>query len=127
MNGTEITNGFASAIAYDAPAKKSFVLIKSEYRLIKINLSSILYIEGMKDYIKIWIKEKPAPITTLQNLKEFESKLSQQDFIRVHKSYIVALAHIDYIARNEIMIGTYSIPVGDAFRSGLNGFIEAHS
>ena len=107
--------------------KRSFVLIKSEYRLIKINLADILFVEGMKDYVKIWLKDKAAPLTTLQNLKEFESRLPHTDFIRVHKSYIVALQHIDCIARNEIMMGTFSIPVGDAFRNGLNGFISKHS
>jgi DNA-binding LytR/AlgR family response regulator len=116
-----------SLLADNVQMQKSFVLIKSEYRLIKIKLADILFIAGMKDYIKIWIKDRPVPLTTLQNLKEFEKKLPGQDFIRVHKSYIVALQHIDCIARNEIMIGTYSIPVGDAFRNGLNGFIEAHS
>lgn len=127
MNPAIITNGLKPASSYEAPVKKTFVLIKSGYRLIKINLADILFIAGMKDYIKIWVKDKTAPLTTLQNLKEFEQKLPQQDFIRIHKSYIVALQHIDCIARNEIMIGTYSIPVGDAFRNGLNGFIEAHS
>ena len=107
--------------------QKNFVLIKSEYKLIKVKLADILFIAGMKDYIKIWLKEKSAPLTTLQNLKEFERKLPQHDFIRVHKSYIVSLQHIDCIARNEITIGSYSIPVGDAFRDGLNGFIAAHS
>ena len=107
--------------------KKNFVLIKSEYRLIKIDFSNILFVAGMKDYIKIWLKDKSTPVTTLQNLKEFERKLPAQDFIRVHKSYIVAFAHIDCIARNEIMIGSYSIPVGDAFRNGLNDFIHAYT
>ncbi|MBG9374853.1 LytTR family transcriptional regulator [Panacibacter sp. DH6] len=106
---------------------RDFVLIKSEYRLLKIRLADILFVEGMKDYVKIWLKDKNAPVTTLQNLKEFEAKLPADNFIRVHKSYIVALQHIDCIARNEIVIGNHSIPVGDAFRNGLNGFILSHS
>ena len=117
---------YTTADATNTQTKKTFVLIKSEYKLIKINLADILFIAGMKDYIKIWVKDRTAPLTTLQNLKEFEKKLPQQDFIRVHKSYIVAFQHIDCIARNEIMIGNYSIPVGDSFRSGLNGFIETY-
>lgn len=107
--------------------ERTFVLIKSEYRLVRINLADILFVEGMKDYVKIWLKDKNVPLTTLQNLKEFESKLPQSNFIRVHKSYIIALEHIDCIARNEIMIANHSIPVGDAFRNGLNSFISTHS
>jgi len=118
---------FYTSDVANTQTKKNFVLIKSEYKLIKINLADILFIAGMKDYIKIWVKDRTSPLTTLQNLKEFEKKLPQTDFIRVHKSYIVAFQHIDCIARNEIMIGNYSIPVGDSFRSGLNGFIETYS
>ena len=108
-------------------ARKNFILVKSEYKLIKTNLSDIFFIAGMKDYTQIYLKGKVTPLTTLQNLKEFEKKLPSEDFIRVHRSYIIAVQYIDCISRNEILIGNHSIPVGDAFRNSLNTFIEAYT
>lgn len=107
--------------------EKKYLLIKSEYKIIKINFDDILFIAGMKDYIRIHLKTRPTPVTTLQNLKDFEKKLPAMGFIRVHKSYIIAAQHIDCISRNEISIGNYSIPVGEAFRSELNKFISENS
>ena len=108
-------------------ARKNFILIKYEYKLIKTNLSDIFFIAGMKDYTQIYLKGKVTPLTTLQNLKEFEKKLPADDFVRVHRSYIIAVQYIDCISRNEILIGNHSIPVGDAFRNSLNVFIEAYT
>lgn len=106
---------------------KKFLLIKSEYKIIKINFDDILFIAGMKDYIRIHLKTRATPVTTLQNLKDFEKKLPATGFIRVHKSYIIAAQHIDCISRNEITIGSYSIPTGEAFRGELNKFISENS
>ncbi len=107
--------------------KKTYVLIKSQYKLIKISFDDILFIVGMKDYTRVHLRSRSVPLTTLQNLKEFEKKLPPQEFLRVHKSYIIAVNHIDCIARNEISIGNYSIPVGEAFRCNLNKFIAEYS
>ncbi|MEX6691149.1 LytTR family DNA-binding domain-containing protein [Danxiaibacter flavus] len=99
--------------------RRNFILIKSEYKLIKAWLDEIQYISAMKDYTQVFIAGKSTPITTLQNLKDFESKLPEADFIRVHRSFIIALHHIDCISRNEIGIGKHTIPIGDAYRDEL--------
>lgn len=106
---------------------RQFVFVKSEYKLVRVNIAEILFVEGMKDYVKIWYTGKRSPLTTLQNLKEFEAKLPEDHFIRVHKSYIVALDHVDCITRNEIVIGGHCIPVGNAYRKGVNSFINLFS
>ncbi|MFX8723718.1 LytTR family DNA-binding domain-containing protein, partial [Acinetobacter baumannii] len=69
--------------------KKAFLFVKSDYKLIKINLSDVLYMAGLRDYTRIFLKGRPSPLTTLQNLKEFETKLPDDDFIRIHRSYII--------------------------------------
>ena len=107
--------------------KREFLFIKSEYKLIKINLAEVLFLSGMRDYTQIYLKGKASPLTTLQNLKEFESKLPRDYFIRVHRSYIIALGQVDYISRNEINIGSHNIPIGNTFRPGLNEAIEKNS
>jgi len=107
--------------------KKDYIFIKSEYKLIKINLSDILYITGMKDYTQVFLKGKSSPLTTLQNLKEFEQKLPLYEFIRVHRSYIISLAHVECIARNEVSINGQHIPIGDAYRHQLETIIQKNS
>lgn len=107
--------------------KITYLFIKSDYKLIKINLSDILYLSGLKDYTQIYLKGKTSPLTTLQNLKEFESKLPADDFVRVHRSYIVAMKQISYISRNDIIINGVHIPIGNSFRAGLDEVIQKHS
>lgn len=104
-----------------------FVFIKSEYKLIKVNLSEILFLSGLRDYTQVFVKGKLSPYTTLQNLKDFETKLPENAFIRVHRSYIVSLQQIDAISRNEISIGTHAIPIGNAYRPFLDEMIVKNS
>lgn len=124
-----ITQNIETMLQYKTamPEKKDYVFIKSEYKLIKTNYSDILYISGMKDYTQVYVRGKLSPLTTLQNLKEFETKLPSDEFVRVHRSYIVSLRQVDVIARNEIMIGTNHIPIGDAYRQALDTIIERNS
>ena len=106
---------------------KKFVFVKSEYRIIKVRFEDILFCEGMKDYTQVYIKGKSDPILTLSNLKSFFSKLPSDEFIRVHRSYIVSISHIDSIARNEIYIGKKIIPVGDSFKNDFYQMIDSNS
>jgi DNA-binding LytR/AlgR family response regulator len=81
----------------------------------------------MKDYTQVYLKGKVDPILTLNNLKSFFNKLPGDEFIRVHRSYIVSLVHIDSIARNEIYIGKKIIPIGDSFKDNFYQIIEWNS
>ncbi len=108
-------------------SKRVFLFIKSEYKLIKINLHDVLFLSGLRDYTQIYLKGKTSPLTTLQNLKEFETKLPEDDFVRVHRSYIISLGQVDYISRNEISIGQYTIPIGNAYKQALDLMIEKNS
>ena len=106
--------------------KKEFLFIKSDYKLIRIDLPDVLFFSGLKDYTQIFLKGKKTPLTTLKNLKEFENKLSSE-FVRVHRSYIVAMNRIDYISKNEITIETYTIPIGNTYRKVLEDAIAQNS
>ncbi|MDY0781435.1 LytTR family DNA-binding domain-containing protein [Tenacibaculum sp. IB213877] len=92
-----------------------FVFVKSEYENLKINLNDIKYVEGLKDYIKIYTNANK-PILTLSSLKSFEEKLKNENFIRVHKSYIVSINHITSVQRNRILIEGKRIPIGLSYR-----------
>jgi two-component system, LytTR family, response regulator len=105
-------------------SEDDFIFIKSDSKMIKINLADILFIEGLKDYLSI--QTNTEKLITLQNLKTFEQHLNPQQFMRVHKSYIVALNKIDTIERNRIFIGEHVIPVGDTYRDAFLKRIEGN-
>ncbi|HVZ55717.1 MAG TPA: LytTR family DNA-binding domain-containing protein [Chitinophagaceae bacterium] len=111
---------------YESPNRK-FIFIKSDYKIIKINLEEILYCEGMKDYTQIYITGKNQPLITLQNLKTFSDKLPKEDFIRVHRSFVISLGKIETISRNEIAVGTKMIPIGHSYRDHLFHLIDKFS
>jgi two-component system, LytTR family, response regulator len=113
-----------AAVVKNVTAEDDFIFIKSDSKMIKINLKEILFIEGLKDYISIQTEKEK--LITLQNLKTFEQHLSAQQFMRVHKSYIVALNKIDTVERNRIFIGNYPIPIGDTYRDVFLKRIEGN-
>jgi two-component system, LytTR family, response regulator len=96
---------------------QDFIFIKTEYRLEKVFLENILYIEGMRDYRQIHTSEKK--IMTLETFKELESKLPSNQFVRVHKSYLVSLNKIESIERDRIKIQKELIPISETFRENF--------
>jgi len=102
---------------------QKYIFVKSEYESVKINLDRIEYIQGLKDYLKIHISDTNKTILTLMSFKELMSKLPSNQFIRVHKSYVVNVDHINKVQRNRIVINDFRIPIGeshkDAFLSNL--------
>lgn len=103
----------------DIPA---YLFVKTEYRIQKINLEEILYVEGLQNYISI--QKTDERIVSLQTLKKIEEQLPQKDFIRVHRSFIVALKHISYIERGRIIIGETTIPIGDSYKDVFYKMID---
>ena len=102
-----------------AQRKIKSIFVKTEYRLQQIDLDRITYIEGLKDYVKIHLSGSSAPILSLMRMKTLEDTLPKDDFIRVHKSFIVRLAAIEAIERNHILIGPDRIPIGDTYQPTL--------
>lgn len=103
---------------------KDFFFVKSEYKQIKIVLASILYIEGLKDYVKIYTHLQPKPILTLMSLKKLEEELPATHFMRVHRSFIVALDKIEAIERNHIVIGNAQITIAPQYKEELMTYIN---
>jgi DNA-binding LytR/AlgR family response regulator len=101
----------------DDQQDKNYIFVKTEYRLEKIDLDSILYIEGMKDYLRIVCTDKK--IMTLQSFSRFEANLPANRFCRVHKSYIVSFDKIRSIERGVILIADKRIPVTNKYGENL--------
>lgn len=100
----------------------NFIFVKSDYKIVKIEIDDILFVEGLKDYIKIYARNEK-PIITLSSLKAIESRLNGTDFVRVHKSFIISVKKIDSISKSRINIGTHTIPISDSYRDILFGII----
>lgn len=98
------------------------IFLKVEYQLVKVKLTEILYIEGLKDYVKVYLKDKPKPILTLTSLKRLEEKLPPQHFMRIHRSYIVSLDKIDSITRNSLTIADCIIQVTKQYQEVFQTF-----
>lgn len=98
-------------------AVRDFIFVKADYKLVKIDFKDIQFIEGLKDYIKIHTGDRP--IITLMSMKGIEDKLPGDEFVRVHKSFIISLKKIKFIQRNFIQIGEREIPISDNYRDHL--------
>lgn len=103
------------------------IFVKTEYRLRQIELVRILYIEGLKDYVKIHVEDEPHPILSLMSLKSLEEQLPADRFIRVHRSYIVQPAKIRTIERNRIVFGKEYIPISENYRQAFLDFLADRS
>jgi DNA-binding LytR/AlgR family response regulator len=109
------------------PKEKAFLFVKSEYKQLRIKLADVLYFEGLKDYIKIWLKNNPKPILTLMSLKSLEKKLPETKFMRVHRSFIVSLKNIEIIERSQIIINKQRITISEQYKSKFIKFVNDNS
>ncbi|MCF2447138.1 LytTR family DNA-binding domain-containing protein [Dyadobacter sp. CY345] len=92
-----------------------YLFVTSDYSLVKIKLSDVSYIEGLKDYLKIYFVNQPNPVITRMTMKGLEEKLPKNLFFRVHKSYIVSIDKIDIIRSQRIKIGQNTVPISDGY------------
>ncbi|RLJ67368.1 LytTR family two component transcriptional regulator [Lacinutrix venerupis] len=107
--------------------EKEFLFVKSEYKQLRIKLADVLYFEGLKDYIKIWLKDNPKAILTLMSLKSLEQELPETQFMRVHRSFIISLKNIDVIERSQIIINDQRITVSEQYKSKFLEYINNNS
>ena len=104
---------------------KDSLFIKAEYKLLRIRLEDIIYIEGMREYIQIHTKNDP-PVMTLMSMKKIEEFLPEDKFLRVHRSFIVNLSQITTVERNRIVFGKKYIPVSDQYKEKFRHYIDSY-
>ena len=105
-------------------ANSQFLFLKSEYKIRRINFNDILYIEGLKDYIKVYTTGEDKPVLSLNSIKSLEQKLPEDQFMRVHRSFIVNLNKIDTIERSRIIFGKTYIPVSDQYKDKFQEYLD---
>jgi two-component system LytT family response regulator len=96
-----------------------FFFVNADYSMLKITIADIIWIEALKDYVRIHLTGDAKPVVTRMPLKQVEEQLAAAKFIRIHKSYIIAVAHITAIRKNSVFIGTMELPVGDNYRDAV--------
>ena len=111
----------------DADEADDCIYVKSDYKLLRIALDRILYIEGLKDYIKIHVEDEPKAILSLISMKAMEEKLPSSRFIRVHRSFIVQKSKIKVLDRGRIVFGKEYIPISDSYKQELQIYLNSHS
>lgn len=103
------------------------IFVKSEYKLVQIMLDDILYIEGLKDYLKIYRTSEPKPVLSLMSMKSMGELLPSSRFMRVHRSYIVQVGKIRVVDRNRIVFGKTFIPISDSYKAVFNEYLSART
>ncbi len=107
------------------PEKNDYIFVRADRKMVKINFSDILFVESLSDYVKIHLKEKH--IVTRETIGSFEARLPQKDFIRTHRSYLVAISHIDAFTHEDLHIGPHEIPVSRSYKKGVLELLEQKS
>ncbi len=110
--------------ADDVLSNNEFLFLKSEYKIKRINFRNILYIEGLKEYVKVYTMHSDKPILSLSSLKILEIKLPADKFMRVHRSFIVNLEKIETIERSRIVFGKKYIPIGEQYKDKFQEFLD---
>ena len=105
-------------------SNNEFLFLKSDYKIKRINFHNIQYIEGLKEYVKVYTMLSDKPVLSLSSLKILEIKLPADKFMRVHRSFIVNLEKVETIDRSRIVFGKKYIPIGDQYKNKFQEFLD---
>lgn len=116
---------FLAAVSRAKPAEEppQTITVKSDYRRININIDDISYIEGLKDYVKIHTATRERPVLTHLSMKGIEAMLPASEFVRIHRSFIVATKRITHYDRSCVTIHSYTLPIGDTYRAKVSALL----
>jgi two-component system LytT family response regulator len=103
-----------------ASARLEYIFVNADYKLIKITLADIIYVEGLKDYIKIHLKSAQHAVVTRMPIKTIEEQLPPGQFIRIHKSYIVSVSFITAIRKSSVFLDALELPLSDTYRDAVS-------
>jgi len=103
-------------------SNSDFIFVRSDRRMVKINFSEIIYIESLSDYVKIHLEDKK--IVTRETISNIEAKLPQKDFMRIHRSYILAISKIDSFTNEFIEVGKKALPISRGYKKEVLDRLE---
>lgn len=100
-------------------ARLDYFFLNVDYSLLKIMFNDIIWIEGLRDYIKIYLKSTTKPVVTRMSMRAIEEQLPADQFIRIHKSYVVSVDSIVAVRKNSVFIKDQELPVGETYRDSI--------
>lgn len=108
------------AASLDSEKRRKYIFLYADYNLIKVNHEDIMYIEGLKDYVKIFLSNALKPVISRVTFKSLESQLPADDFFRIHKSYIVNLDHVHSIRKGRVKVADVEVPFSDSYKDTID-------
>ena len=117
---------FSTKMKQDIYSRDRFMFVKSDYKLLRIGLDDILYIEGLKDYVRFYLKNGDK-IMSLMSMKKLEDYLPKPEFLRTHRSYIVHMTETPSVDRFLIVFGDVYIPVSDNYKDEVQNYFDEHT
>jgi len=127
MAVNSVADSLRTITRQESMMKNRFVYVKSEYKLVRVDFDDILYVEGVKDYVKFYFSGNRKPMMTLMNMKTVEDSLPHYQFMRVHRSFIVNMDKINMIDRGRIVIGDVFIPVSESYKELVQKYVDRYS
>ena len=107
--------------------KDRFIYVKSDYKMVQIKYDDITYIEGVKDYVKIYTDKGDKPVMSLMNMKKIEENLPHPEFLRTHRSYIVHMPKVKLVDRFRIAFGNELIPISETYKEEIQNYFDQHT
>lgn len=110
------------------PQENDIIFFKTDYRTVRVRLDEIIYVESMNEYVKIYVTGSNAPVLVLLSLKLLIERLPAGSFLRIHRSYIIALSHLREASRGEVTLDDGTVlPIGDMYRQDLKDYMSRFS
>ena len=108
----------------DIKASDDVIFLKTDYRIVKVSISDIRYVEAMSEYLKVWIENDPKPIITLLSMKKIEEHLPDY-FMRIHRSYIINLNKIQEVNKSRVILDSdTNLPIGDLYKDAFQHYLD---
>jgi two-component system LytT family response regulator len=105
------------------PEEHKYIFVNADYKLVKVEFRDIIWIEALKDYLKIHLHSNKNPLLTRMSMKSIEEELPESQFIRIHKSFIISKAAISAVKKTSVFIGDLELPIGEMYREAVSNFI----
>ncbi len=113
--------------AADAPAETAdSFFVKSEHKFVRVRYADILYVEGLKDYVKIYLEGEKKSVVSLTSMRTLESFLPTEHFLRIHRSYIVNMAQVSHLERAAIVFGERKLPISDSYKDRVQEYVSRY-
>ena len=114
----------SSLLIPNSSLKEDILFLKTDYRIVKVSIPQIRYVEAMSEYLKVWIEGEAKPIITLLSMKKMEERLPDI-FMRIHRSYIINLNKIQEVNKNRVIMDTETyLPIGDMYKEAFQAYLD---